>query len=125
MKLGELAETSPNDILDRLGWPAEPFAEARIKIYREIEGNSFRYPSCGSNPVPVHIVSRYRLTKVLSCLLLYTGKVDADARDTEYGRKLLPWAAENGYKVIVKILLSTDKVDVNVRGTVYSWTLLL
>ncbi|KAK3629305.1 hypothetical protein LTR56_013036 [Elasticomyces elasticus] len=45
-------------------------------------------------------------------LLLDTGKVDVDAKDNEYGRTPLGWAAEGGHEAVVKLLLDTDKVDV-------------
>ncbi|OJJ65880.1 hypothetical protein ASPBRDRAFT_139251 [Aspergillus brasiliensis CBS 101740] len=46
-------------------------------------------------------------------LLLATGKVDVDARDSRYGRTPLSWAAGAAHPEIVQLLLATNKVDVN------------
>ncbi|KAF9772370.1 hypothetical protein IL306_009926 [Fusarium sp. DS 682] len=113
MKLGDPAEVSPNDLLDLLGWPTEPLIESWVRIYKALERYAGDCPSSGSNLV--HIVARHGLTKLLSCLLLDTGKVDVDATDTEYGRTPLLWAAEKGHEAVVKLLLDTGKVDVDTR----------
>jgi ankyrin repeat protein len=39
-------------------------------------------------------------------LLLATGEVDVDSKDTEYGRTPLWWAARNGHEAVVKLLQS-------------------
>jgi ankyrin repeat domain-containing protein 50 len=44
-------------------------------------------------------------------LLLETGKVDVDSKDTNNGRTPLWWAAENGHEAVVKLLLETMDVD--------------
>lgn len=46
-------------------------------------------------------------------LLLATGKVDVDTRDSHYGRTALSWAAGAGHAEIVQLLLETNKVDIN------------
>ncbi|GLA05338.1 hypothetical protein AnigIFM60653_005817 [Aspergillus niger] len=46
-------------------------------------------------------------------LLLATGKVDVDTRDSHYGRTPLSWAAGAGHAEIVQLLLETKKVDIN------------
>lgn len=120
VKLGEPAEKSPNDLLDCLGWPTEPLIESWAEIHREMEPYSSGCPSRGSNLV--HVVSRYGLTKLLPYLLLDTGKVDIDARDTEYGQTPLWWATRNGHEAAMKMLLDTGKVDVDTRDTQYSRT---
>ncbi|KAL6409867.1 Ankyrin repeat protein [Ilyonectria robusta] len=58
-------------------------------------------------------------------VLLATGKVDVEAKDTWYSRTPLSWAAHNGHEGIVKLLLATAKVDVDTkdrdRRTPLSW----
>jgi ankyrin repeat protein len=54
-------------------------------------------------------------------LLLATGKVDVDSKDTGYGRTPLSWAAEEGHEAVVKLLLATGKVDVDSKDD-YSQT---
>jgi ankyrin repeat protein len=39
-------------------------------------------------------------------LLLATGKVDIDPKDSEHGRTPLSWAAEGGHEAVVKLLQS-------------------
>ncbi|KAE8376954.1 hypothetical protein BDV26DRAFT_305203 [Aspergillus bertholletiae] len=46
-------------------------------------------------------------------LLLATGKVDINLRDSEYGRTALSWAVQNGDEAVVRLLLATEKVDIN------------
>jgi ankyrin repeat protein len=46
-------------------------------------------------------------------LLLETGKVNADSKDSGYDRTPLSWAARNGHAAVVKLLLETGKVDVD------------
>ena len=41
-------------------------------------------------------------------LLLETGNVDVDSKDSEYGRTPLSWAAWNGRKAVVKLLERTQ-----------------
>ncbi|KAH7016248.1 ankyrin repeat-containing protein, partial [Microdochium trichocladiopsis] len=109
VKLGEPAEVFPNDLLDVLGRPMEGLVESWVRTYKSLEPYAGDCPSSGSSVV--HIVARHGLTKLLSCLLLDTGKVDVDARD-EYGRTPLSWAAAYGHEVVVKMLLDTGKVDI-------------
>ncbi|PCD23153.1 hypothetical protein AU210_014676 [Fusarium oxysporum f. sp. radicis-cucumerinum] len=118
VKLGEPAEVSPNDLLDLLGRPIEPLVESWVRIYKALEPYAGDCPSSGS--VVVHIVARHGLTKLLSCLLLDTGKVDIDAKD-EKGRTPLSWAAQNGHEAVVKMLLDTGKVDVDAKDE-KGWT---
>ena len=40
-------------------------------------------------------------------LLLDTGKVDVDSKDSQYGRTPLSWAAAKEHKAVVKLLLDT------------------
>jgi ankyrin repeat protein len=53
-------------------------------------------------------------------LLLDTGKVDADSKDTA-GWRPLSHAAQNGHEGIVKLLLDTGKVGADSKD-VSSWT---
>ncbi|KAL6230209.1 hypothetical protein BDW75DRAFT_76984 [Aspergillus navahoensis] len=46
-------------------------------------------------------------------LLLKTGKMDVDCKDSEYHRTPLSLAAEKGHEAVVKLLLKTGKVDVD------------
>ena len=46
-------------------------------------------------------------------LLLGLEDVNPDTPDTEHGRTPLSWAAENGYKGIVRLLLEREDVDPN------------
>ena len=46
-------------------------------------------------------------------LLLDTGKVDVDSKDSGYGRTPLWWAAGGGHEAVVKLLLETGKVDLD------------
>lgn len=43
-------------------------------------------------------------------LLLATGRVDPDSKDTENTRTPLSWAAEYGHEAVVKLLLDTGKM---------------
>jgi ankyrin repeat protein len=43
-------------------------------------------------------------------LLLDTGKVDLDSKDTDSGRTPLSWAAKNGHEAVGKLL--PDKTDI-------------
>jgi ankyrin repeat protein len=49
-------------------------------------------------------------------LLLETGKVDVDSKDTT-GRTPLSWAAGRGHEAVVKLLLETGMVDVDSKDT--------
>ena len=55
-------------------------------------------------------------------LLLATGKVDADSKDTLAGWTPLSWAAENGHEAIVRLLLTTGKVDADSKDTLAGQT---
>ncbi|KAK4095781.1 hypothetical protein N658DRAFT_511772 [Parathielavia hyrcaniae] len=56
-----------------------------------------------------------------SKLLLGTGKVDVDAKD-KAGRTPVSWAAENGYKAVVKLLLGTgSKINACVNVSIKFW----
>jgi Ankyrin repeats (3 copies) len=63
----------------------------------------------------VHLAAYFGLTDVLK-LLLATGKVDVDSKDT-YGRTPLSWAAGCGHEAVVTLLLATGKVDVDSKDT--------
>ena len=49
-------------------------------------------------------------------LLLNTGKVDADYKDS-IGRTLLSRATEKGHEAIVKLLLDANKVDADSKDS--------
>ena len=49
-------------------------------------------------------------------LLLATGQVDVDAKDSS-GRTPLNWAAANGHEAITKLLLTTERTDNNGAAT--------
>ncbi|KAL6236307.1 hypothetical protein BDW75DRAFT_229631 [Aspergillus navahoensis] len=67
------------------------------------------------------------LTAVIK-ILLETGKVDVESKDSEYeskstsGRTPLSWAAGNGHERVVKLLLETGKVDIETKDSVYGRT---
>jgi ankyrin repeat protein len=50
-------------------------------------------------------------------LLLETGEVDVDSKDTAAGRTPLSWAAREGHEAVVKLLLETGKIDVDSKDT--------
>ena len=54
-------------------------------------------------------------------LMLDTGKVNTEAKDTRYGRTPLLWAAENGYEAVVELLLGKDGVDPDSKSN-SDWT---
>ncbi|GMF88283.1 unnamed protein product [Aspergillus oryzae] len=54
-------------------------------------------------------------------LLLATGKVDIDSKDSN-SRIPLFWAAKNGHRTVVELLIGTEKVDIDSRD---SWGLAL
>ncbi|KAK4163274.1 hypothetical protein QBC43DRAFT_301253 [Cladorrhinum sp. PSN259] len=54
-------------------------------------------------------------------MLLYTGQVDVDAKDSRDGHTPLSYAAKNGHEAVVKLLLATDQVDVNSKD-IYGYT---
>ncbi|KAL2819476.1 hypothetical protein BJX63DRAFT_439011 [Aspergillus granulosus] len=70
---------------------------------------------------PIHIVSHFGLTSVVK-LLLDSGNMDVDSKDTGYGQTPLSWAAENGHEGVVKLLLATGNVDVDSKDTEYGRT---
>jgi ankyrin repeat protein len=58
-------------------------------------------------------------------LLLDTGKVDVDSKDTRFGLTPLMWAERNGHEAVVKLLLDTGKVNVDSEDTRLGLTPLL
>lgn len=62
-----------------------------------------------------HIVSRYGLTKVLSCLLLDTGKAEINSKDRN-GQTPLLWAARSGQEAVVKMLFDTGEVNIDSKN---------
>jgi ankyrin repeat protein len=44
-------------------------------------------------------------------LLLATGNIELDSKETEYGRTPLLWTTQNRHKAVVKLLLATGKVQ--------------
>ena len=55
-------------------------------------------------------------------LLVDTGRVDVDAKDTGFGQTLLSWAARNGHEAIVRLLVDTGRVDVDAKDTRFGRT---
>ncbi|KAF9781969.1 hypothetical protein IL306_012090, partial [Fusarium sp. DS 682] len=149
--LGKEAETSPRGLLDLLGWPRDSLIELWVHTYQQLEPVTADCPRSGTKLI--HVISRYGLAELLSCLLqeygqsgalvdiqdswgrsplswaaekgneavvkmlLDTGKVDVNSRDTQHGRSPLSWAARNRHKAVVKMLLDTGKVNVDSRDT--------
>ena len=72
-------------------------------------------------------LTAYFAAEAVAKLLLETGKLDIDSKDS-YGQTPLSWAAENGHEAIVKLLLETGKVDVDSKDksgwTPLSWAAL-
>ncbi|KAL4891361.1 hypothetical protein BDV59DRAFT_194328 [Aspergillus ambiguus] len=50
-------------------------------------------------------------------LLLDTGRVDVESKDSMYGRTPLSFAAEHGHERIVKLLLDTGRVDIESKDS--------
>jgi ankyrin repeat protein len=63
----------------------------------------------------VHFAAYFCLTEILK-LLVETGNVDVDSKDSE-GRTPLFWAAAKGHEVVVKLLVETGNVDVNSKDS--------
>ena len=63
------------------------------------------------------LLSTYFGHEAVVKLLLATGQVDVDSKDTIYNRTPLSWAAENGHEAVVKLLLATGQVDVDSKDT--------
>jgi ankyrin repeat protein len=55
--------------------------------------------------------------KAMVKLLLETGRVDVDSKDSNYGQTPLSWAAEIGHEAVVKLLLETGRADVDSKGS--------
>jgi ankyrin repeat protein len=55
-------------------------------------------------------------------LLLETGQVDVESKDTAYGRTPLSWAANRGHEAVVRLLLKTGQVNVESEDAFYSRT---
>ncbi|KAF5675926.1 ankyrin repeat-containing protein [Fusarium denticulatum] len=113
MKLGDPAEVSPNDLLHLLGWPTESLVESWVRMYQALKHYRDKCPTSGSNLV--HVVARHGLTNLLSCLLLDTGNVGVDARDTKNSQTPLLLASRNGHEAVVKMLLDIGKVNIDAR----------
>jgi hypothetical protein len=58
-------------------------------------------------------------------LLLATGQVDVDSKDSKYRQTPLSWAAKRGHEAVVQLLLATEKVDADLKDlwsrTPLSW----
>ncbi|OCL00607.1 ankyrin, partial [Cenococcum geophilum 1.58] len=71
------------------------------------------------------IVVSYFGHEAVAKLLLETGKVNVESKDTKYGQTPLSWAARGGHEAVVKLLLETGKVDVESKDkygrTPLSW----
>ena len=59
----------------------------------------------------LHLTAYFGVKAVVE-LLLETGKVDVNSKDT-WGLTPLWWTAQNGHEAVVKLLLETGKVDVD------------
>ncbi|KAH6973908.1 hypothetical protein EDB80DRAFT_347602 [Ilyonectria destructans] len=114
VKLGEPAETSPSGLLDLLGCSEDSLVELWVRTYRQMEPYTADCPRSGTKLM--HIISRYGLTKLASCLLQDCGETGAlvNVQDS-WGRTPLSWAAGSGNEAVVKMLLDTGKVDVDTR----------
>jgi len=80
--------------------------EAWSTIYAS---NAYWFPKSGSS---LAIASYFGLDAVVK-LLLETGKVNVDSKDSKYGRTPLSMAAENEHEMVVKLLLETGEVVVD------------
>jgi ankyrin repeat protein len=49
-------------------------------------------------------------------LLLKTGKVEVNSKDSQFDWTPLSWAAEEGHEAVVRLLLKTGKVKVDLKG---------
>jgi ankyrin repeat protein len=72
----------------------------------------------GRTPLPRPAANGY---EAVVKLMLDTGKVNTEAKDTRYGRTPLLWAAENGYEAVVELLLGKDGVDPDSKSN-SDWT---
>ncbi|KAL6408839.1 ankyrin repeat-containing protein [Ilyonectria robusta] len=100
-----LAETN-------IGWPSEDRVKLWVRVYRTVRRSSSDCPSEGTSLL--HVISRYKLTQLLSVILQKAEKstLDINCPDNDGCTPLL-WAAVEGHKAIVKLLLATGKVDID------------
>ncbi|KAH6962068.1 hypothetical protein BKA56DRAFT_498939, partial [Ilyonectria sp. MPI-CAGE-AT-0026] len=111
-KQGEAEGICQEGLLQNIGWPSEDRVQLWVRIYREVMRSSSDCPLEGTSLL--HIVSRYKLTQLLSVILQKAEKLalDINCRDND-GWTPLSRAAVEGHKAIVKLLLATGKVDID------------
>ncbi|KAA8645102.1 uncharacterized protein ATNIH1004_009317 [Aspergillus tanneri] len=74
-----------------------------------------------NGPTTLFIASALGLAGVAK-LLLDTGNVDVNCKDSEYGRTPLSWAAISGHEAVAKLLLDTGRVGVDYKDSIYGQT---
>lgn len=55
-------------------------------------------------------------------VLLATGQINIESRDTEFSQTPLSWAARNGHEAVVKLLLATGQVDIDLKDPRFGQT---
>lgn len=111
-KQGGAKGVCQDDLLQNIGWPSEDRVKLWVRVYRTVRRSSSDCPSEGTSLL--HVISRYKLTQLLSVILQKAEKwtLDINCPDNDGCTPLL-WAAVEGHKAIVKLLLATGKVDID------------